>query len=101
MDKEILNKFLTEMGHTLQQTKDFTLDQAPKVAKEILNYTLYEDLLLIFVGLIILFLGFRVYKYCIRKDKQDPYSGWGISAIAVPCILLIIAAPFILCSLYE
>lgn len=74
MDKEILNKFLTEMGDLLKTAKDFTVEQAPQVVKEVLKYNAVVDMMWIVIGLAACFVSYRFFKH-IRALVADD-SDW-------------------------
>lgn len=76
MDKTVLDKFLNEMGELLKTTKDFTVDQAPQVAKEILAYSLVYSIFWVLSGFVLLFLCYKFFKFaqklCERDDDYAP-----------------------------
>jgi len=95
MSQEILNKFLTEMGELLKSAKDFTVDQAPQVAKEILRYNLASSVAYFLLGVALLVAAAKTFKV-LRKFQDDagdydvlPIFAWGayiLSIIAGVCM---------------
>ena len=74
MNNEILNKFLIEMGKTLEQTKDFAMEQMPLVAKEILVYKCYEHIcnscLIILAIILLSIIAVFGYKGMLKDDAK-------------------------------
>ena len=71
MDKEILNKFLVEMAELLKSAKDFTIEQAPQVAREVLHYRLASSLLAFAVGLAVFLCSILFFKHVQNMMKED------------------------------
>lgn len=57
MDSQVLNKFLTEMTDMLREAKDFSMQQIPIVAKEILSYNLMMNLIGVGLGALFVLVG--------------------------------------------
>ena len=90
MDKEILNKFLIEIGTLLQQAKGFTVEQLPLVAQEILTYGLYTHLMDLFLAIVFVIGGIvmikKIHNMLIKKDW---YTDPPVLLYAVPICLII------------
>ncbi len=73
MNNEILAKFLMAMGDVLKEAKDFSIEQLPIVAKEILSYSFAMSIVHLLVGLVflgaVIFIGNAVQKI-IKKDSS-------------------------------
>jgi membrane protease YdiL (CAAX protease family) len=93
-----LLKFLTE---TLQQGKDFTVDQAPKFVQELLMWRFYESLYFVVLGAALLLFGWAVAFFVGRgvarvkaasKNGYCEYAGaqWiiGLGATIVSAIVI-------------
>jgi hypothetical protein len=73
MDSEIVTKFLSSMADTLKEAKDFSLQQLPIVAKEILSYNMAKDIVWLIIAM--LFLGgslalIRPVNEAVKKDLE-------------------------------
>lgn len=66
MDKELLAKFLTELGSTLKDTKDFSIEQLPLIAKEIITYNLAESIM----GIVLCLGGVGLSVYFWKKIQK-------------------------------
>lgn len=71
MTQEVLTKFISEMCDLLKAAKDFTLEQAPKVAIEILHYRLAMAIVYMVIALIIGTLGFFLRKWAVKAYKEN------------------------------
>lgn len=81
-----LLKFLTE---TLQQGKDFTVDQAPKFVQELLAWRYYESLYFVALGVALLVAGWVVAFFVgrgVARAKAASKSGYCEYAGAQWCI---------------
>jgi hypothetical protein len=85
MDSTVLNKFLEQMGEMLKEAKDFSLEQLPIVAKEILQYHLAVDLgwlgfalLLTLASLVVIFWFTRLIK---AEGPRGMENYWGMYLI--------------------
>ena len=69
MKTEVIDKFMIEMLELLKSAKDFTLEQLPEVAKEVLTYNFYSSLFGFFIGLGFAYIAFKFFKS--SKDHKD------------------------------
>lgn len=87
MDKSIVDNFMVEMGNLLKSAKDFTVEQAPQVAKEILHYNLASCIVWLILGIAG---GIATWKFCMwiaKKGEDDSdYNGFYMLA-AIPAIV--------------
>jgi hypothetical protein len=76
MEKEILNKFVTEMSNILQGAKDFTLAQAPDIFKQIIYLGIARSLIYLAVSLTAIVFGVRSLLFFSRgaTDDQEKYK---------------------------
>jgi hypothetical protein len=98
MDQEILNKFLIEMGDLLKAAKDFTLEQIPQVAREVLKYNAVVCVIWIVVGFVAMSLSHRFARW-VRQlvEDNDDYTPMYFIVI----IFFAISLAFILPNLIE
>lgn len=102
MKQEALNEFVTFMTETLKQAKDFTLEQAPMVCKEVIHWTIASNILCLLAGLIVLAATYPFYKFINRKiENQCSYDAWGIGHIFGTLPLIIFGAVTIFASVME
>lgn len=93
---ERLLKFLTD---TLQQGKDFTLDQAPQFVQELLRWKFYEAGFWVGVGILIMLLGLligHIVHNATEGDEDDNLFKW-IPRI-IGCLMGIL---FVLVNVYT
>jgi len=86
MNKETLDSFVGEMTNLLKTAKDFTVEQVPQVAKEILRYNAALDMMWIVVGMVGLFLSYKFYKFTKKLCKTEQYE---ILYVVVGCTSII------------
>lgn len=92
MDSTVLNKFLEQMGEMLKEAKDFSLEQLPIVAKEILQYNLAVDLSWLAFALVLLIATIVIHRKINAFVKDYGSRGmddWG-GLYAIPGLLSII-----------
>lgn len=82
MNNDALNEFAKFMTESLKQAKDFTIEQAPIVCKEVIHQAIAENVMSLVFGLFMLALAYPVYKWVERRvEKQDSYGCWGMGYI--------------------
>lgn len=72
MDNNKVTEILGFVLETLKSTKEFTLEQAPIVAQELLTYGLLESIL---TPLYLLMVAFVAWKACNFSEKKGEQSG--------------------------
>jgi hypothetical protein len=87
MNSSLLEKFLVEMGKVLEQAKDFSMEQLPLSAKEILHYSIAIDCMWLAFGLILLGIDYIAFIY-IRNAINKDYENDGREAIYLAPLLL-------------
>jgi uncharacterized Tic20 family protein len=87
MDKTILDNFLVEMIELLRTAKDFTLEQAPQVAREFLHYHAILSLVWILVGFIGILFSFKFKNKTDEYVKKDPTNFPFYLFVAIPFLL--------------
>lgn len=92
MDQKI-QELLEVLIETIKSGKDVIIDNAPTVAKEIVNYNLFFHLTFAVVGVVgcILFSAiiFKLIKIAIRDDDFFPLVVLSAIACIISCIVLI------------
>jgi hypothetical protein len=72
MEKEALAKFIDTMTGLLNSAKDFTLEQAPEVMREIVVYHTALYALGVLIGLVLIAAG----TYCLRRAFKEEQEIW-------------------------
>lgn len=75
MDKEVLNRFVSEMTNTLKQAKEFTAAQAPVVFKQILYFRTADSLMGLVFGVLLGLSAFQLFKYAKAHETDYNYEG--------------------------
>lgn len=105
MEKELMskgNEILDFILKTLQQGKDFVLEQAPDVVKQLLRYSEIEtkiniitDIMILIICLIFIYFCIKMLKSVIcKKNKDVDYDNYedltevGIAKVSISSIIL-------------
>lgn len=84
-----LLKFLTE---TLQQGKDFTLEQAPQFVKELLYWRFYEAAFFVGLGVALLLVGLIVTWFLCSSEDDEVRAFRGVPLLVGLAAFLILGS---------
>jgi len=70
------DKIYGEILDVIKKTKDFTIDQAPEVAKELIIYTKIESAIFSFIGFV-LFFAFPIWIFLYCTDSIVLFDTFG------------------------
>lgn len=96
MDKEKLNQLADFLLTTLQQTKDFAIEQAPLVVQETLAYDAWEMFFGIKVVLVILLVTFVLFLIALKVDKDN--DGFSFTSFVFLVVAILVNLVIIPCN---
>ncbi len=70
----MMEKTLASLLEIIQETKDFTLEQLPLVAKEIINFGIADSVITIVVCLGALLASYKSIRWGIREGTKEKYG---------------------------
>lgn len=83
MKQEVIDKFLVEMLQFLKAAKDFTMEQIPEVAKEILRFNLAMSVIHTLLGLALILLSYRLFRFVKKSNVFTEFEGFAIAGMTV------------------
>src|SRR6267142_4445067 len=87
------DQLIEQLLKYMQETKDFILDQAPDIYKQLINFSYYRDILQI--GLSLGFLAICIYFYFFAFHNRSRFDGirpdWQVVSMILTFVFSIIS----------